>query len=279
MGSRDTEQPDTIDFWSSRCRRFTKELMLYTLVSGFILQTCLVYSDSYDTVKLTSLQTEGRRIWQRNNCQTCHQLHGFGGFLGPDLTNASIRVERSQLDELLTVGVDQMPAFHLPDEDINAVWAYLQAMNETGVGQARNPDLKREVMTASEDIQPTAMASTPSEALFMVIAEKGDENAALGFELFRQRSCLDCHVFFGRSSVGAPDLSISGMILSSEELDTVLLNGRLPKMPTPRLGNPTERQQVKAFIAFMAEHRTETVGRIVKQRGSYLSTLPWWEYQ
>ncbi|MCH7870146.1 MAG: c-type cytochrome, partial [Planctomycetes bacterium] len=29
----------------------------------------------------------GLAIWRENNCQACHQIYGYGGFLGPDLTN------------------------------------------------------------------------------------------------------------------------------------------------------------------------------------------------
>ena len=29
---------------------------------------------------------DGRLIWQKYNCQSCHQLFGLGGYLGPDLS-------------------------------------------------------------------------------------------------------------------------------------------------------------------------------------------------
>ena len=126
-------------FWSRCCGCFAKQALLVVLVAGFIAQTCLVYSDTFETVTLDAEGVRGRRIWHRNNCQTCHQLHGFGGFIGPDLTNVAARVQRSQMDAQLTVGSGQMPAFHMSQDEIDAVWAYLVAMNETGIGQARNP--------------------------------------------------------------------------------------------------------------------------------------------
>ncbi|MCZ6835270.1 MAG: cytochrome c [Planctomycetota bacterium] len=265
------------DFWSCRCLRFSKEMMLFVLVSGFILQTCLVYSDHFDTLKLTEHQSQGRRIWHANNCQTCHQLHGFGGFLGPDLTNATQRVERAQLDSLLTQGLGQMPAFKMKQDEIDSIWAYLEAMDATGIGQARNPNLDR-LRNAEALDESIVTASTPHEALQLMLAESDDGPAAYGYELFRMRSCLDCHVFFGRSSVGAPDLSISGKRLSDDELGTVLRIGRLPKMPTPRL-DYKERESVRAFIRFMADNRTETLARVTRKKPSYLFSLPWWEYR
>ncbi len=58
-------------------------------VIGFILQTFLIYSDStgYKKNPLSINAIKGKQIWLQNNCQTCHQIYGFGGFLGPDLTN------------------------------------------------------------------------------------------------------------------------------------------------------------------------------------------------
>ncbi|MCP3902245.1 MAG: cytochrome c [Planctomycetes bacterium] len=277
MRTDQTDRARSIGFWPSCCARFTKELLILGLVWGFIMQTCLVYSDLHETVKLSDVQVEGRRIWHRRNCQTCHQLHGFGGFLGPDLTNATERLQRRQLDDLLTGGFGQMPAFHLTPDEIDAVWAYLTAMNETGIGQARNPNLDR-LDDLDEADGESSRVATPGLALRQVVGESGDEVVAHGFELFRSRSCLSCHVLFGRSAVGAPDLSLSGMRLSADEIDTVLSEGRPPKMPTPVLTRQ-EREHVREFIVFMADHRFETLARVETKRGAVSSALPWWEYR
>ena len=31
----------------------------------------------------------GMNMWQNKNCQSCHQLYGLGGYMGPDLTNTA----------------------------------------------------------------------------------------------------------------------------------------------------------------------------------------------
>ncbi|MCZ6597955.1 MAG: hypothetical protein O7B99_09975, partial [Planctomycetota bacterium] len=36
---------------------------------------------------LDELERAGLAVWRENNCQACHQVYGFGGFHGPDLTN------------------------------------------------------------------------------------------------------------------------------------------------------------------------------------------------
>ena len=55
MPTDEKPDPAPADFWSARCGRFAKELLLFGLVSSFIIQTCLVYSDRYDTSPLEPL--------------------------------------------------------------------------------------------------------------------------------------------------------------------------------------------------------------------------------
>ena len=63
--------------------------LMLALVCAFVAQTWLVYADpAGKRTPLSPLAARGRALWHRRNCQSCHQIYGFGGFLGPDLTNA-----------------------------------------------------------------------------------------------------------------------------------------------------------------------------------------------
>lgn len=274
----DETQPECRDFWSARCATVTKEFLLFALFAGFILQTSLVYSDRHDTRPLDARAVEGRRLWSKNGCQSCHQLYGFGGFIGPDLTNVAPRLQPGQLEELLTNGVKQMPAFHMADHEIESIRAFLTAMNETGTGQARRPSLGRTVVTV--DLEGDAPPRTPAEALARAVEAQDDAAVVEGHDLFLGRNCTTCHTFFRPSSVGAPDLSRSGSTLTADELSTVLANGRPPLMPKPIL-NAAERNAVRAFILFMARERTDVIQRVVPDEDvpSWWAELPWWEYE
>ncbi len=252
--------------------------MILVLAMGFVVQTALVYTDPGETVQLNAQAVAGRHLWQRSNCQVCHQLYGFGGFLGPDLTNAAARMERTQLDSLLTQGRGQMPAFKMQPDEIDAIWSFLNAMNKTGIGQARNPKLVQQGNFVAVGDAELGEASTPTEALNQIIAESGNDSVAEGFRLVETGTCLACHVLYARSAIGAPDLSLSGSQLTPDEIATVLANGRLPLMPTPAL-SPDEQASVRAFIIFMAEHRQSTLSRVVTKPGSFWISLPWWEYK
>ncbi len=95
------------------CRR----LVFRTLLGVYLLVSVVAYTDyprtaAYET--LTERERHGLAIWRRHNCQACHQVYGFGGFLGPDLTN---RVTEETQDfeflSLLKQGREKMPALDL----------------------------------------------------------------------------------------------------------------------------------------------------------------------
>ena len=106
----------------------------------------LAYSFSIYTAPLrnaTELQHaastagEGRLVWQKYNCQSCHQLYGLGGYLGPDLTNlmSSPGKDSTYIHALLKSGNKQMPVFDLTDEELTRLLAFLRAADATGNGR------------------------------------------------------------------------------------------------------------------------------------------------
>lgn len=249
-----------------------KAWMLGILVLCFFGQTYLVYSDSTETRVLEGAELAGRRVWLEHNCQACHQLYGFGGFLGPDLTNAASRLQKPQLAAQLSLGKGQMPKFDLPEDDVDALWNFLSAMDETGIGQARNP------RSGGISASGNPLNSPSTLAVEKILNDSGNEAANLGFEVYRSNTCVGCHVLFGESAIGAPDLSISGALLSAEEIQHKLEVGVPPLMPPSAL-SAAKREQVQAFITFLAEHREEALGLVEENTDdAFWGNLPWWEF-
>lgn len=249
-----------------------KAWMLGILALCFISQTYLVYSDSTETRVLEGQELAGRRVWLANNCQACHQLYGFGGFLGPDLTNAASRLQKPQLAARLALDEGQMPSFDLPEDDVKALWSFLCAMNETGVGQARNPRSGGTSPDGSPIISPSTLAVQE------VLNDTGSDAAILGFEIYRSHTCVGCHVLFGESTIGAPDLSLSGARLNAEEIQNKLEAGVPPLMPPSALSDD-KREHVQAFISFLAENREEALALVEESTGdAFWNNLPWWEF-
>ncbi len=272
MDDDESQQSQDACYWPSRCSASSKGLMIGLLLLCFVLQTFLVYTDNSTPVKLDPTASAGRRLWHQNNCQSCHQLHGFGGFLGPDLTNAIHRIEPEQLAARLRSGEGPMPTFEMNDEQVVELWSFLYAMDETGYGQARHPSVVR--VSGSSDQQPPF-----NIALESMIAEAGDLQVTQGFELFRTGTCKACHRLGQVSSIGAPDLTLTADRLSNDEIFEVLINGRPPTMPPTNLSE-AQREEMRAFLVFLNEHRAQTLERMEStgEDESFWSSVPWWEF-
>ena len=241
------------------------------LVACFVTQTALVYLDPVDSPPLSALAQEGRQLWQRHNCQTCHQIYGFGGFLGPDLTNAASRVAPERLQRLLGEGTGSMPAFDLTSAEATALSAFLEAMNETGQGQ-----VKRVV----GDFDPRTLGIRQVAELREEFAEPGNEHMQAGFNLFMRRGCTGCHIPLGEGLAKSPDLLTTASRLTRSQIMTVLEDGVAPTMPAPGF-TPQEVEAVYDLIVWFGENRYAIAKRSwksVQNPEQADAGVPWWEY-
>lgn len=240
------------------------------LVAAFVGQTALVYADptAEEAPPLMGIALQGRRIWLDNNCQACHQIYGFGGFLGPDLTNAASRISRERLETVLTVGAGQMPAWGFSVEEIDALEAFLRALDRTGVGQARRtvPFTPRQIAAALAE----QTAETPPSAA-----------ARRGQERFRA-VCSSCHRLFSPTPLDAflaPDLSDVRARLSDAELEKVLVEGRPARgMPAWELGDEP-RAEVVEYLDWLAENRAALLERLSRGTAGAERAIPWFEFR
>ncbi len=258
-----------------------KKLLLAVLVLSFGVQTGLVYSDVRSD-PLSEAALEGRVLWQRHACQTCHQFYGQGGFLGPDLTNAASRVDSTRLVSLLTVGSGQMPPLAFTDEESAAMAAFLREMDrpEIGRGELRlgTPGEGAGAQAAFDRVMEAAVAAGEGTAAAADLAQVG-----AGFEAYRTRPCSACHFPFRDSPVGAPDLSLVAGSLASDSLDQVLAEGRpllgMPP-PVPPL-DAADRTAIMAFLQFLGANREQleaATEALAANRSLDWGALPWWEF-
>lgn len=256
-------------------RASRKQAMVACLVAAFGVQTALVYSDERQE-PLTGAALRGRGLWHENACQVCHQLYGQGGFLGPDLTNAASRVDASRLGSLLTVGSGQMPALHFSEEQVADMSAYLRALDrpELGRGQLRLGEAEQGggPWSAFDRVLADARVETPARVLS-------------GYQAFKARPCMACHLPLRDSPVGAPDLSTVMGRLSLREVTDVLTDGR------PELGMPppvpafqdAERDDVVEFLRWLADGREDLSAQLESStagaRAIDWRRIPWWEFR
>jgi len=108
------------------------------LLSAFLCYSIYIYATlpaSKETVSKES--ANGKLLWQKYNCNACHQVYGLGGFLGPDLTNSWTLKGPAFINAFLKNGTGIMPNFHLSDNEITAFLAYLKNIDASGKADPR----------------------------------------------------------------------------------------------------------------------------------------------
>jgi nitric oxide reductase subunit C len=246
-----------------------RKLLMALLLASFAGQSALVYfDDTADKLPgLSELGVKGRRIWHDHNCGVCHQVYGFGGFLGPDLTNAAQRLPRSRYEEVLTLGTAQMPAFHFTSQQISAVEQFLIELDRTGIGVARQaPPIGSRSLLAALDAH--AVQSPPPDA------------ARRGMATF-QKYCTACHVPLQATPLGfntAPDLSSVVSRLDDAAIRTTIVQGRPAKgmMSWPML-DAAAVDDVIAFFHWLGRERNTIAARVAGLGTA--QPLPWWEFR
>lgn len=129
---------------------FTALFLLYTAYTATIYA-----SDEKLTAeeKTANAITDGKMLWQKYNCQSCHQLYGLGGYLGPDLTNCYSAPHKGPgyMDAVLQYGTGVMPDFKLTAAERSQIIEFLKYVDSSGVA---NP--KEFTTTVTGNIYPDA---------------------------------------------------------------------------------------------------------------------------
>ena len=261
-------------FWQSHCGKTGKLALLVALVACFAVQTILVYSDPYVGEPLSETAQHGRRIWYAKNCQSCHQLYGFGGFLGPDLTNAAPGLTPERLEDVLTNGTGTMPAFQMPPQEIEAITQFLIAMDHSGRGKAR--------ALYGDGQDPAQLLATFEQEVESRLAAAGPSPAAIGFDVIRAKACNTCHIPFRRYSNGAADMSRIAGRLEDDRILHVLQNGMgsaMPK-PVPEL-TADEQASILAYIKWLGANRQTLLEALDMGDAGKIkwADISWWEFR
>ncbi len=123
-------------------------LVITILITIFCGYNYLIYTSKEKEIHVElSLQAiHGQKLWQNNNCWSCHQIYGLGGYLGPDLTNTYSNRNKGEnyIKAFLNSGIKSMPKFNFSEVEKNAIVAYLKLIDSTGY----YPNYKAEI-TAS----------------------------------------------------------------------------------------------------------------------------------
>jgi len=113
-----------------------------TLVIAFLVYSGIVYL--FADVRHKEEQPDdavnhGWVLWQQKNCQSCHQLYGLGGYLGPDLTNTASNPYkgRKYMEIFIKNGTAKMPNFHLNDSEVSHIVQFLCWVDKSGSSKVK----------------------------------------------------------------------------------------------------------------------------------------------
>jgi nitric oxide reductase subunit C len=109
-------------------------MVLLVSVFGFYNFTIYTNENSKYTAVLSKKALEGQALWQDNNCFSCHQLYGLGGYLGPDLTNVFSTKGKGAdyIKVFLNSGIKAMPQFNFSEKEKEALVAFLKEVDQSG---------------------------------------------------------------------------------------------------------------------------------------------------
>lgn len=112
-----------------------KFAILSALLISFFIYTAMVYTEgtavSESNPRLDANANEGKMLWQKYNCSSCHQLYGLGGFLGPDLTTVSSRKGHAYAKAIILGGTKRMPYYGLSDDEADDIIKFLSYVDST----------------------------------------------------------------------------------------------------------------------------------------------------
>mgnify|MGYP003393086175 CR=1 FL=1 len=108
-----------------------------TLCLLFGVYTALVYGSGQGKNDEPADATirSGMSTWQEQNCQSCHQLYGLGGYMGPDLTNTFTSKGGPRIRTFIRYGTGRMPSHALNETEIEGLVAFLGWVASTGTSK------------------------------------------------------------------------------------------------------------------------------------------------
>jgi nitric oxide reductase subunit C len=125
---------------------FTKAMARNIFYGGTVFFVLLFLALAYDTNRtlptrdnsqnLTPAVAHGKKLWEVHNCIGCHTLMGEGAYFAPELVNVYPRRGPEFIKAWIKAqptgapGRRQMPQFHLTDQELDDLVAFLKYASE-----------------------------------------------------------------------------------------------------------------------------------------------------
>jgi nitric oxide reductase subunit C len=237
-GERMSEKTAKLIFWVGTLSSLV--LFLVLTVDTTRQFDALTHAD-----QLSEQVVAGKRAFERNNCNDCHTILGFGAYYAPDLTRAYPRIGEEAIMRRLkkpeVVFADsyrKMPQQNLSDQEIADITEYLK-----WVSNIDNHDWPPQDSQWKRSTQRMLAAAALSPAAAMV----------------EQENCLTCHKLGGQGESIGPRLEWIGGRRSSAWIAEFLAN---PQKVNPDTTMPEysklsyeHRLMIGEFLSSLATNR------------------------
>ncbi len=188
---------------------------------------------------LSEQVVQGKRVWQKYNCNDCHTILGFGGYYAPDMTKVYTRIGREGI--LQTVKTPQvvfanswrkMPQQNLKDKEVEDLIAFFKWVSEIN----------------TNDWPPQDSNKLPPSSIRRMVAGVG---VSPGGALFKEKGCFACHKIGGTGGVAGPAMEGVG---KKHDATKLALYIRDPASVDPKSKmtkqdlTPDQAQQIAQFL-------------------------------
>ena len=191
--------------------------------------------------KLSDQVVEGKRVWQKYNCNDCHTILGFGGYYAPDMTKSYKRLGEGGIRERVTKpeivfakSWRKMPQQNLSKQEVEDLIIFLKWVNEID----------------THDWPPQDSEKRSSSSARKVVAMVG---MSPGAALVKDKGCLACHRIGEIGSSAGLALEKVGSKYDKETLARYVVepkkvnpNSAMPEQPNIQ---PLEARQIAEFLA------------------------------
>lgn len=188
--------------------------------------------------RLSDDVVEGKRVFQKYNCNDCHTILGFGGYYAPDLTRVYdrrgenyIRGVVAQPELVLANSFRKMPHQNLTPTEIDRLVDFFRWVNDIDTQDWPPQDSKKRRTTESKRLIGGS-AMTPGAALF-----KG-------------QGCIACHSIGGVGGDAGPALDDTGTRMTPEQIRQYIYD---PASVNPQTNMPGYQEMTPSDLNALAE--------------------------
>jgi nitric oxide reductase subunit C len=194
--------------------------------------------------RLSDQVLDGKRAFQKYNCNDCHTILGFGGYYSPDLTRVYsrrgpdyIRNTLEHPEVAFANSFRKMPQQNISDAEVENLIAFFTWVNDID----------------THDWPP--QDSPKRRAANRLTSAAG---VSRGAALFKESGCFDCHRLQGVGGDNGPALDLVGVRLDEETIERIISN---PKSVNPNATMPAFDQlstpDVSEIAEFLAKQKGE----------------------